>query len=785
MNVSMQFKLLVCGVFISISSFAAVPSNSAYSTQTPEFFMNDELQDNLGMPSFLLCFTKQLGAAKVVTGPTAVTYLALVDEDFCDASAQVSEGAQATTKAAAASAKAEDAGVSYKKVTTQVSQATSTSPMVVKAWVPLDPGVTAYVLGKAIGEATAEQPYGEFSFDYTINVAGPNLDVNQGSMSAAGTQLKWLEKGPQDHDGDDGTDQITMTSAAVINFGSGTTGSGAVRYIGMGDSTLVEFVAGYSFDANNFCRKNITKDGSAISESEKCFFTDEAKGKKEVFSYSLYDSTTGARHNLSNQGFGITYTSGSTVKYGYADSNGVHFDENTSKAFSDGQAFTVVEGSRSGQTVNLDILQTKLHKISQTKVTLNSLDGVPFTTFLQSNSSVTNLSATAEYNLYWDKDNNQFVATQKDGEALGTALTFSATQMLAASGSDEFYGWCGWAQGVGEICVEKAALTSPTAAKAVLRNGREVAIADYPTTLHCLERCPNYTRIEAEKTKILNDQTEGTLYSDRYSGNSSDFVTYTLNTSTYNYGEGSGDAAIGSVSDELYGKLNRSNGLNYGLQTGPLVTSKTPLTCAEESDDYCLRPIWDGTVSEFFVFESGHRPFQQKRRLLDSSSNAIAFSPPQTLYFTAPDTVAKYGKYAGKEMALEFGGGDSLWGIPGSCLNLTTGVFSDNCYKNGSNGDDGYWPWVDQFKIPKNETTGLLYTGRAQTGTSYLAAQNEGAVFLGLNAAAIGSLTLGTVAQLPTAAPTNIGPNGGANFIGAEPTQPSTATIRAGEKVGS
>mgnify|MGYP003687345937 CR=1 FL=1 len=91
----------------------------------------------------------------------------------------------------------------------------------------------------------------------------------------------------------------------------------------------------------------------------------------------------------------------------------------------------------------------------------------------------------------------------------------------------------------------------------------------------------------------------------------------------------------------------------------------------------------------------------------------------------------------------------------------------------------------DRFKIPKNETTGLLYTGRAQTGTSYLAAQNEGAVFLGLNAAAIGSLTLGTVAQLPTAAPTNVGPNGGANFIGAEPTQPSTATIRAGEKVGS
>ena len=52
MNVSMQFKLLVCGVFLSISSFAAVPSNSAYSTQSPDFFMDDELQDNLSMPLF-------------------------------------------------------------------------------------------------------------------------------------------------------------------------------------------------------------------------------------------------------------------------------------------------------------------------------------------------------------------------------------------------------------------------------------------------------------------------------------------------------------------------------------------------------------------------------------------------------------------------------------------------------------------------------------------------------------------------------------------------------------
>ena len=786
MNVSMQFKFLICGVFISIASFAAVPAGSPYDTQTPEFFMDDELQDNLSMPSFLLCFTRQLGAAKIVTGPTVTTYLALVDEPGCDAAAQVSEGAQKTTKEAATSAKAEGAGVSLKKVTTQVSQATASSPMIVKAWVPLGDGMKAYVLGQAIAKATDEQPYGEFTFDYTIHAPDfGNIDTSKGSMSAAGTQLKWLEQGLVDHDRDGETDMVTLTSSAVINFGSGSTGSGAVRYASYNTSSKVEeeMVAGYAFDVDNFCRQNLSLGGADVSEAEKCFFTDEAKGKKEVFSYSLYNSITGDDYDFGEPGVGVKFTSDGEVKYGFADANGVHFDENTAKALSDGQAFTVDEGEFEGETVTLDIIQTKLIKITQTKAPLDSIDGIPFSAFLKENSSVTNLTVAAEYTIYWDKANNQFVATQKDFEPLSTFLTFSAAEWLAAGDTDVFSGFCAWAQGIGELCIENAALTSPSESKVTIRTGALVAVADYPATLHCLDRCPNYTRIEAEKTKIADYETEGTVYAGSYSGSSTDFISYTLNTSTYNYGEGSGDAAIGSVSSDLYESLNDSS-LSYGIQTGALVTDKSLLACAEASGGYCLRPIWDGAASEFYIFESGHRPFLQKRRLLDSSNVVIAFTPPQTLYFTPPDSVAKYGKFADVEIGLEYNG-DNIWGIPGSCLNTTTGVFTGNCYKNGSDGGSGYWPWVDQFKIPKNETDGVLYTGRGKTGTSILAAQNEGVVFLGLDGTAIGTLTLGAEADLPTANPTNVGPNGGANYIGAEPTQPSKPSIRAGEKVGS
>ena len=784
MNISMQFKFLICGFFISIASFAAVPAGSPYDTQTPEYFMDDELQDNLSMPSFLLCFTKQLGAAKIVTGPTVTTYLALVDEGACDASSQVSEGAQKTSKEAATSAKAEGAGISLKKVTTQVSQATPTSPMIVKAWVPIEGGATVYVLGQAIAKASAEQPYGEFTFDYTINVAGPNLDVSTGSMSASGTSLNWLQSNPFDDDDNPETANVNQISSAIINFGSGSTGSGAVQYFAEDPDTKasVAWVAGYAFTADNFCRQNFTMAGNSLSEAEKCFFTDEAKGKKEVFSYSLYNSTTGDDYDFGASRVGVKFTIDGTVKYGLADANGVHFDENTAKALSDGQALTVDEGQFEGQTVTLDIIQTSLFKVTQTKFPLDSIDGIPFSAFLKENSSVTNLTEAAEYTIFWNKADKQFVATQQNFEPLSTFLTFSAAEWLAASGTDVFNGFCAWAQGIGEICIENVALTSPSESNVTVRSGQWVAVADYPETLYCLDRCPNYTRIEAEKTKISNSETEGTVYAGSYSGSSSDFTTYTLNTSTYNYGEGSGDAAIGSVSSDLYAALNAST-LSYGIQSGALVTDRSSLACAEESQGYCLRPTFDGSASEFYVIESGHRPFLQKRRLLDSSNNAIEFTPPQTLFFTPPDNVAKYGKYAGVEIALEYNG-DDIWGIPGSCLNTTTGVFTENCYKNGTDDGSGFWPWVDQFKVPKNQTDGLLYSGRGKTGTSLLAAQNEGVVFLGLNAAAIGTLTLGAASELPTSAPTNVGPNGGANSIGAEPTQPSTPSIRAGKKVG-
>ena len=775
-----MMKLMLCALLICVSAQSAVPANSAYSLQEGQFFMSDDLQDNLTMPSFLLCFMTQL-AADQMAGPSSVTYLALVDEASCDANSQVAQGAQVESKAAAASAKAGAASIAYTKVTVNVSQASGNDPMVVKAWVPVDQDGTAttvYTYGSVTAPVSDSAPYGEFSFNYTGYIPGAGVDFIKGKMSASGSQILWYEEFY------DNESEQWYDGKATINLGSGTSGNGAVQYVGEAGLD----VAAYAYTADNFCRQVKLRNGSSISQDEACFFTDEAKGKKEVFNYSLYDSSTGDLHDLSSGGFGIKYTSGGTTKYGFADFNGVHFDETTSKGLSDGQTFTVADpsNSRNGDSVTLDIISSSLRKITQSKVSLNSLDGVRINAFLDSNSDVANLSTTGEYNMSYDSTNNRFVATKRDGTLLGSALNFSVSEMLAASGNNKIWWVSGWVPGVGNVNISRDALAAPSSTLVTKQTDERVLIGDMPATLYCLENCPGYTAIEAAKNKIAADESPSTVYGGvGFGGSSSDFVEYTLNNSTNNYADGDGDISMGSVSSSLYTKLDSSN-LGYGIYSGPMVTSKSTLTCPSGNGvDYCGIPIWEGDVTTFYQLETGHKPWHQSRRMLDASNNAISFTPPQNLYFTAPNDSTQYGEFAEKEIKVEFNGGSDLWGIPGRCLNKSTGAFTDNCNINGSNGDDGYWPWVDMFRIPKNETTGRLYTGTGQSGSYYLVAPNEGLVFLGLNTSAKGTLTLGDVTSLPSTAPTNIGPNGGANYIGAEPTQPSTPSIRAGVKISN
>lgn len=792
-KLNIKFYIFVAMVISAVPIFSAVPAGSPYDTQVPEFFLEDRVNDELSMPSFLLCFMKNMAADKVIqaTGETT-TYLAMVDEEGCDGGAQVSSGPQDTSKAAATAAKGAEAATSYQPVDVTVSQASSTDPMIVKAWLKMEQDglpVHVYIYGSATKGVSDTLPYGEFSFNYTLILPTlSNAILQKGQMSSSGSSLLWSEIGLHG--------EGYETIRAKLNYDTSVSGNGVLEYIDDEEDDSV--VAGYAYDADNFCRKVLQANGADVTEPEFCFFTDEAKGKKEVFNYGLYDPITGDNFDLSGQiGFGLTYTDGSEVKYGWADNNGVHFGED-GNFFADGKTFTVADGSSSidGETVSLDIIFGKLERFDNTLISLDSLKGLKANTYLSDRVANT-FTGITEGSHVGTWDGAKFVVTakfdcQNDRCAiypLATAVNLSVADWIGASGDNDLDQINAWIDGFGEVQISEAAMQAPTSSLVTFTLGSQVNPEDFPATLYCFAECMNSSKVAAGVVAIGDGATPdyGSQYvlGNKWGIPAADLVTYTLNTTTKAYGSGDGDIVVGAVSSGLSDQMS-AQGWSQSLSTGPLVTDASALACTEwgPNYDYCYKNIVNGSITTYYRWRTSHRPWDQTKRLLDASNNPVVFAQPLNLYFKAPDDSAAYGEFAGKESRVEFGGGTRLWGIPGRCLNTNTGVFVEECRINGTNDSDGYWPWIDLFKIPKNETTGRLYTGRDQTGSYYLSAPIEGAVLLGLNDAAKGTLTLGVTSDLPTVTILDVSPSGGANFIGPFPTRAAKATIIAGELIG-
>lgn len=779
-------KLLNILLVIPFALFAQVPATSPYNTDTAQFFLNDEVNSQLSTPDMIMCFMGALRPDLMVgTGanPTdPVTYLALVDEGACDSTGGVESGPQNSSAAAGAAANSKDASVSYSEAIVTVSKASPTAPMIVKAWITLKTSgsgtETIHTLTTVNGAPTDEVPYGDFVMYYTGQPTGTTTDIIQGYLKSSGTNLLWRDQFTDLEFG------MNFSASAILGFGSGSTGSGAISYNDFDSgSTLIDT---YAYTADTFCRQNQSVNGTPSGASEVCFFTDESLGKKEIFGYRLYDTTSGERFDLANTGFGIKFVNDSNqTLFGFADYWGIHFEESVANSLTSGQTFTRDDN---GATVTARIYNGKLIKRTITNVTLNSIDDLRFNAYVDINS----LGVSGnEYKLYYDADNTNFVLTHsfQCGESgcadtpLDTNVTLSAADLTNAN---DFYGFWGYAPGFGNVNITKEIIATPAVAGVPTESEEDVALADYPSTLYCVENCPRYTEIEALKTAAANDPSSvnaGPLANENvYGVASANVITYTLDSTNKSYSAGDGgNADYGSVSSALITAINNTQ-YNWGAYSGPLVTTLSDLSCDnDENYDYCMEPAYSGEITEYYQWQTGHERWNKLRILEDSAGTRITFDRPLKLYFPVPDDLATYAEYAGKEVSLDFGGGSSLWGIPGRCLNTTTGNFVEDCRKAGG----GYWPWIDLFEIPKSETTGRVYTGANSTGTAYLVAPAEGAVLLGPDSDSIGTLTLGSSDDLPDDPLVNVGPNGGSNYIGAIPSKPAQAAVIQGELTGN
>ena len=157
----------------------------------------------------------------------------------------------------------------------------------------------------------------------------------------------------------------------------------------------------------------------------------------------------------------------------------------------------------------------------------------------------------------------------------------------------------------------------------------------------------------------------------------SSLVTYTANGLTYET-DGSAAAFPSNLSSDDNDNIDATQ-IPWGMRTNALLTDPSEFTCESWQDgaDYCTSGLWNGSISEFYAWRTGHKRWDKNYVVKDARGDTVNFSKPMEVYYQVP-TDAANGNFSGKEVMLDYGGSGNLWGFPGSCFNPSTGSFTNS-----------------------------------------------------------------------------------------------------------
>ena len=122
------------------------------------------------------------------------------------------------------------------------------------------------------------------------------------------------------------------------------------------------------------------------------------------------------------------------------------------------------------------------------------------------------------------------------------------------------------------------------------------------------------------------------------------------------YHDVNGDGSVMHRVGLADGEAPASGPFEWGMRSGPLVTDMSGFTDVWE--------LWEAT--EFYVYETGHNPWNQWCGLLDANQRLVTFDAPLNLSYTHHSDDDRNGSadYHGKTVLLSYNGPGQLWGIP-------------------------------------------------------------------------------------------------------------------------
>jgi hypothetical protein len=689
------------------AAWAQPPATSAYFTDAQNSQVQDATSQSIGQVNMVTCIMSSMRPdAMVNQGP----YIALIDQNKCDASKQTST---ANSSGGSGAGQAPD----YITAVVNSTRASNADPMVVSAWLSLSSGpnnmpMTIFAHINATQAPSTANPYGAFRLDYCGKASGDSSCLLNGYLQAGNGALTYYEA---DQDGGGGS-QTTALQLSSVGTSSGTGSIGVAQsFNGQSQSQSYSF----AYDANYFYRD----DGNNQYE---CFNRDamDPATMFSVWQYGLYDASTGAQVNL-NSGFPIQYAVSGTTYQGYVGYYGLSTQAGAPAPASGSTIQKVDYTSGAATTANYTLVSNggTLARYTRQSTTLKAIDRLQLNVFVGDVSGTSLPDPYTQYVMNWDDSSQQFLATGEiqcgQNGCQTVPLSNGQSSVAVAPSFWSSMGLQGWSQslGGGSVFIKLNNAGTPLDTTAVVYYTQDLVYPDdpgLPGTLYCVDNCPTAASLQI----YLGQGSGGTVSSPYISATYNQYqptttpVAYALSGNVLTGGDGSSSPVV----DNDASAYQRFPQYQSGVMSGHLVPNLTDAQCgtdAQNNPQYCDWTMASAPV--YYQWQTGPNPWNQFTAVKDSSNAFVHFDAPLNVSFTVPANTSgalPYGNYAGTNMVLQYGGFGNLWGIPGTCVSSSTNQ-PVACNSPGA-------IYVAAFEIPFNAQQGVVTSTSNGVTTTYL-----------------------------------------------------------------
>jgi hypothetical protein len=730
-------------------AYAAPASTSAYYTDLQSSHVEDATSKGIGQVNMITCIMSAMKPDALVNQGS---YIALVDENKCDANSRSSTSNSSGGDGAQAA--------SYTTTTVNSTRASNSDPMLVKVWLDEENDgqpSTIFVHITATEAPSAGNPYGQFRLDFCGKGGGMSNCMMQGYLQGADGALSYF----QNEQRGSGASTVALRLSSIGT----TSGSGKLDMQESDGTTTVAQNYLFAYDQSHFLR------------GDQCFSRDASDSGTglSVWRYGLYDAVTGARVTR-NSGFPIDYTASGVTYHGYLGYWGLSLPAAAQATLSNGSVVQKVDYSSGNSPTPVNYTVTvaggKLTKYTKHSRKLNTLDQIKFDAFVNNATGFfTGAQSNTQYEMYWDNAQQLFVVTgQMDcSGSNGCQLhDLDTPKTVAASFWQTQGGIQGWSQSLGgDLYIDlrniSGALDS-TVVNALYHSQDLVYPSQLPAQLYCVNNCPT----AATLTSYLGSNSGSSPYA------AATFNSWQPTSSYVTYGSDAANAVITSGGQAVVytnkDAYQQHPQYQSGVRSGRLFTQLADALCGTNNgvSVYCDYKVNDADV--YYMWETGPNNWNQFAAVKDSSGSFLQFDAPLQLNYHVP-TGVQYGQYASKSIVLQYGGFGDLWGIPGQCVSALTNQ-PVSCDQDNAR-------YVPEFVIPYDATLGLASDGT----NSYLVKWLEREIrFARKDVSACSNLTLPSNVTLPSAANLNDPSNANSSdYIGVKPTVTTAPRVIQGE----